>query len=302
MGQYESKSAASAKSKCQHLTKGDRKCKRQREGEGETCWQHSTNKRQKTNALFPIRRRVQETVFDGTIEQVQALTLYLAARHPGHCMPFLPGTLPEWEDIVLVLDRKQCAWGTRDSKLGKIFERALACMNRKNRSRFILLPLLLHALGKNLHMNIIIVDTARHTVERFEPHGNEDDGKFCDVDAKIEFVLVKYPASPFHEYEYLRPIDFCPRVGPQGLQEAYDPGNVKGRTDGFCVAWTYWYVDLRLRYPDIGQKQLIRRAMKELLADQGRTLTEYIFAYASFFEALEPLTPDGIKAVISELA
>jgi len=284
--------------------------------------------------LYPVHRMRTFTSFKGTADRMLALGLYLAARHPNDCMPFKLGSV---EEVGIVLDVNACRWS---SNLSDAFTRLFACAREGKRFAVIPLKLLLDNVSRDGHMNILIVDTKMRTLERFEPHGSildhiaqeakeniakaknltvvrqhwqdtlkhlEQNSAFrpqCEIDQQIQ-KLVDYF---LHGYTYIPPLDFCPLHGFQAMQELEvlqdRAGDVAGKKTGFCVAWSYWYADLRLRYPDTRREQLIERAMLELQNNQGkRTLTEYIVSFASFFESLSPFLHNGdhMKNVIDAL-
>jgi len=187
-------------------------------------------------------------------------------------------------------------------------ERKRSLKRFEERKRFIIMPLILDAPGDESvgHQNMLIADMKNRTLERFEPVGSiayDYPVDSCDIDD----VLIKFTerrASPFFEFTYLPPMVMCPRFGPQYVQEAETIDKARGRIDGFCVVWSYWYADLRLQYPDVPQLQLVTRAMAELRRDKGRTLTDFIIAYASFFEDLKPFLDDEahVRYIIQQLS
>lgn len=272
----------------------------------------STNE---TVLLYPIYRMRNKTTFEGDSDRILALSLYLAARHSNDCIPFdlksgvtiaesrwqtfLKGKrLPE--DFSLFLDTDACEWV---GNLGEMWREIALCI--ENGSRFVILPFI---FGNNddLHMNMLISDTNLKTVERFEPHGTNAyswlKSDACDVDTVLTNLL---HSGPLSDYKYISPLEFCPWLGPQSAQEReLDFLQVrKGKVSGFCVAWSFWYADLRLRYPDILPSDLIDRAIRETKNDKGKTLTQYITAFASFFEQLQPFLrdPDYLPLVMQHL-
>ncbi len=122
------------------------------------------------------------------------------------------------------------------------------------------------------HSNILIFDTKRKTIERFDPHGgneyikanlvydnnsivnNRKDFKFGKVDTKkyysnalydqvfIDTMLKNRFKIDLPNYTYYGTSETCPYLGPQVKADDYG---------GLCVTWTCMYVILRLLNPDL---------------------------------------------------
>jgi hypothetical protein len=127
-----------------------------------------------------------------------------------------------------------------------------------------------------VHANSIIIDINKNTLERFEPHGifmgNEE------LDNKINTALKKY--CQYYKLEFIPTLDFCPILNVQAKdiikkEGLFEPG-------GYCLAWSLWYIDLRLKYPDINRKELIDNAMNTLTSVGFRN---YIRKYSSYIIA-----------------
>lgn len=288
--------------------------------------------------LYPVLRSRTFTSFEGKSDRMLALALYLAARHPNDCMPF---GLSSAEDVGITLYLDLCKWGPN---LFDTLTRIFACAAQGRRFAILPLMLrrpIIESGGEyGGHVNMLIVDTKLKTIERFEPHGSSldyivDDIKKNILNAKtlrlrqhwqdqlkhVERARPMYNSEcqvndqiqqladyALQGYTYIPPLELCPLQGFQYTQELEviqnRAGDLAGKKVGFCVAWSYWYADLRLRYPDIPPKQLIERAMRELKNNQGKkTLTEYIVSFASFFESLSPFLNDPmhVRHVIEAL-
>ena len=97
-------------------------------------------------------------------------------------------------------------------------------------------------------MNSLLHDTTNNTLERFESYSGRDG----NYDKKVDDVIKSY----FPTVTYIKPLDYCPRVGVQDLDELrqmndYDP-------IGYCSYWSSWYLDYRLSNPDYSREQLIK--------------------------------------------
>ena len=153
--------------------------------------------------------------------------------------------------------------------------------------RFILLPLYIagYVIEERLnHQNYIIIDREKRTLERFEPGGaiigEQLIGEAYGFD-DLDKVLSKSAAK--RKYKYLKPSDFCPRVGPQymeGLQK-FIPRT--GDLKGFCTFWSIWYADRRLRHPDVDPKELLEKLLDDFYKSKI-TLRNFIRDYAQFYD------------------
>ncbi len=149
-----------------------------------------------------------------------------------------------------------------------------SCMDK----RFVLIPLLWNfhdtLVHESAHENMLIYDKTTNTIERYEPHGT--DNEILDITLKVYF------RTKFN-IDYIAPSAFCP-IGIQTLQESeLKKGNVKGKIKGFCQAWSFWYADLRLSNPHLDRKQVIDLGIQRL-KERPETLTEYIIQYTAYYD------------------
>jgi hypothetical protein len=112
------------------------------------------------------------------------------------------------------------------------------------------------------HHNYILFDRVLKTVERFEPNGTEGIiGKIYGQDFLDDVMKA---SAQKHGYTYVPPIAFCPKDGPQTMEELQRPQRKDGDPLGFCTFWSLWYADRRLRYPDMPIKDLMDKLMNGL--------------------------------------
>jgi hypothetical protein len=142
---------------------------------------------------------------------------------------------------------------------------------------------------KHAHANLIIFDTKTGYYERFEPHGQVSPVHYLTDDLNKELPKLFKKEFDLDIKKYISPLNYCPVIGLQKLQERQyradralfkDIANVK---TGTCVAWSMFYCDLRLRNPDIPREQLIDDAIK-LLTLEPQYLTRYIVNFSHFFK------------------
>ena len=268
--------------------------------------------------FIPLKRLRSQTTFEGYQMTTIAMMLYLAAKHTNECIPILSEVrninwhgCPMW-DMKFQSGISWAVW--YDTKTDKVLDTELVTakhlkkriVDKCKNKRFILIPIQIKNRIDNEcfgHQNLVLLDRINKTAERFEPHGTISPyfRKTSSInlfdDALYEFFLQL-------GYVYLEPTVICPIVGPQTKQEEeHRKGKVKGKVVGFCVAWTFWYADLRMTYPDMLQQDLISGAL-EAIEKSPVTLTEYIISYASYFEDITEKhinVPGWLNNIIAEL-
>ena len=157
----------------------------------------------------------------------------------------------------------------------------------KNSSEYIVLPLgIRFSNGEGGHFNIILVDKKQKTVERFEPYGVEtlEDFKImAEFDRILKNEFKKFGLS------YLSANMLCPDEGIQLIEEKQvaqgikTAVNLKSDPIGYCIAWSIYYVDMRLSNPGINPKILIKKIILELKTHKHSYRT-FIRNYSSFLK------------------
>lgn len=121
-------------------------------------------------------------------------------------------------------------------------------------------------INDSYHANMMIIDTKKKTVERFEPQGSEHE--FYDnqvVDDKIRNYFQKI------DYQYIDPTMMkCP-YGVQDIVESYTMDKYK--FSGFCKIWSFLYGLLRLHLDDMDQKSLVNH-MNLLVKETAKSYFE----------------------------
>lgn len=147
--------------------------------------------------------------------------------------------------------------------------------------RFFIIPInvLMTKPGVNeLHANSLIYDSTNKSMDHYEPYGSHE--YITDIGRGV-YYLIGLICDDLG-IKYNNPNISCPRFGPQMLESIQCPilrlvrNNFK--TDiGYCGVWSLFYVELRLKNPDIPSKVLIKKATDNL----GINLCNFITAYAS---------------------
>lgn len=153
--------------------------------------------------------------------------------------------------------------------------------------RFVLLPLYITAFildDRMNHQNYVIIDRVKRTMERFEPNGSSIlESLMSEAYGDTELNKVLTQTAKTHGYKYLKPSDFCPRIGPQEMERLQLDKAREGDLAGFCTFWSIWYADRRLRHPNIEPKILMDRLMNELQKSKIK-MRNFIRDYAQFHD------------------
>lgn len=152
----------------------------------------------------------------------------------------------------------------------------------------------IHNYDRFRHSNILIINPYRKEIERFEPDNVLYDilnqmfssDHIPTIDDKIKEIF-KIP-----DYKYIAPIQEC----PQGLQfyqkqKDYYSENEntmvhidyihkknkieKYDTNNYCCAWSYFYCDMRVKFPKLSQRQIHNKCL-EYLSEDKNILLEFI--------------------------
>jgi hypothetical protein len=145
-------------------------------------------------------------------------------------------------------------------------------------TRFVVVPVYLIG-GSARHFNYLIIDKTQKTVERFEPYGHVADDKTfkeSEFDSKFE-------SSATHAgYTYIKASQFCPKLGVQTREELQGAYKQVGDPIGFCAFWSLWYVDRRLKYPNLAPSELMKKLTKQL--GNITNLKQFIRNFAQFID------------------
>ena len=108
------------------------------------------------------------------------------------------------------------------------------------------------------HANTLIVDRKNNTAELFEPHGQ----RFIYNHVTNESIQSYYSLlNDFFDglnYQFIEPSQVCPRRGPQVI---YSSSSRLSSEEGYCEAWSLWYMEIRLKYADIPREELMKSIM-----------------------------------------
>lgn len=141
-------------------------------------------------------------------------------------------------------------------------------------SRVVAIPLILYNTDDVYsHMTIIVYDKQRLEVQRFDPNGeNNNEYNEMILDERLKFEFWDNISTSLH---YIRPDDTCP------VQAYQDIHYTDKYNEGYCSAWCFWYLELRLSNMDIDPYELEKRAY-DILSNSKESLLEFIRGYSYF--------------------
>ena len=173
------------------------------------------------------------------------------------------------------------------------------CIKQKKR-RFFVVPVGIihkivdkagHLLIEEGHMNILIYDIKKKTLEIFEPQ-TVTEHTIIDVRRTLLREFIQFLNSIGEEgVRAIDALDFCPRINFQNLS-VLEKKQVKSLGEQFgggayCVSWSFWYAELRLLNPDVTRAILIREAAK-MIEEGSPSFIEYIASYLdTYHEQIE---------------
>ena len=148
---------------------------------------------------------------------------------------------------------------------------------KKHKKRFIIISLIIIQSNIN-HQNLIIFDTIKLKIERFDPYGYINNSNTELLDKLLTKVFKKLSKK----IKYISPKIYMNRIGFQNISEfELKINNNKniGDPNGFCIAWCFWYLETRLKNPNIKIVSLINNSIKYIINSET-TFTEYIRSYS----------------------
>lgn len=136
--------------------------------------------------------------------------------------------------------------------------------------RYIIMKLTLITSATGMHANIIIFDKNTGILERFDPYGYVsylDSDKLDDfLKQKFGDILQDFLRNQQLNLIYLSPKDYLGTSSFQILSNESDLKEKKlGDPIGYCLAWTFWYLELRIRNHDVHPKKLISQSIKTII-------------------------------------
>lgn len=164
-----------------------------------------------------------------------------------------------------------------------------------NNIRFIVIRLSLIMLTNTSHANIILYDKTTNTIERFEPYGSLN-YHVRDIDELDQYLLELFRESISKSIVYRSPQEYMKNCKLQLISNESDLENKKiGDPDGFCLAWCFWFLELKLKNPDRNTESLIEKTLLKIIdsgTDSDKNIVEnkilvYIRKYGKKLDMLK---------------
>ena len=131
--------------------------------------------------------------------------------------------------------------------------------SKEKKKRFIVMILRL-STNDHAHQNILIYDKQLKQLQRFDPNGYTGIFGFKDINKLIQDGFKKHGLKID---SFLDTLDYCPRMGFQALEIGERPSSAI-EIGGFCHIWAMWFLELRLKNPDMTIQQVTKYAMDSL--------------------------------------
>lgn len=156
----------------------------------------------------------------------------------------------------------------------------------KSTKRFVIMRLSL-VYDTSSHANIIMYDTKNNELLRFEPYGETELATDSyNLDNTIMNMFKKcLDENKKSTLKYYKPSDFLSETKFQTASLGDNFDNKKlGDPLGYCLAWCYWFVELKLNNPDINNKILVDTALQDIISKDKTNknpLLSHIRSYAN---------------------
>jgi len=149
-------------------------------------------------------------------------------------------------------------WGGRDHYyVDHDLEQSLVNDLRSD-TQFVLIKITLIISRSAIHSNMALYCKKTKIMRRFEPAGLNNILDGDELDQMLKGIFEKV----YGDIKYLRPEDYMTCSTFQ-LTTADDNELNKNLGDpyGYCLAWSIWFIETRLRYPDADDRTLYRNAI-----------------------------------------
>jgi hypothetical protein len=166
--------------------------------------------------------------------------------------------------------------------------------------------LVIQMLPTDTHANIMIVNTLTNRIEYYEPHGQGR--RAPQINRKLEILAKRINSVSKGELNLTASTleNSCPRLPFELTDMKYNPqnklyglqifetgklyskqrelkifGNSFLKHSGFCCAWSFLQMELRLRFPYLPENEMASKFVSMLKNNKAETLRDFIFGYAN---------------------
>jgi len=157
----------------------------------------------------------------------------------------------------------------------------LKCLEVNN-IRYIFIKLTLIPSSFGTHANILIFDKNSGILERFEPYGRIpylENNKLDDLlKNRLSPIFINYLNKYNKKFKYISPTDYVDGLSFQILSnDDQDTTKKLGDPAGYCLAWTYWYLEMRLNNNNIPSAELVRKSTNNIINNKSKYDNRYPF-------------------------
>jgi ankyrin repeat protein len=161
------------------------------------------------------------------------------------------------------------------------------CFDNKQ-IRFIMIKITVFNQDDGLHANSLIFDKQTGRCEHFEPYGFVYFQEYIDLDEYLKELFMNltriYCSEHNIQYSYYGPKFSNIRNGLQMLSSDHLLMYRKiGDPQGYCLAWSLWYIESRIKYPEWSYDEIVDQVISELIHTEynGRNIfIDYIRNYS----------------------
>lgn len=209
-------------------------------------------------------------------EEIESVNLYRnECRTVYYLVNMYRDLLYEMSSYLVVWRDKNCYFMDPDLDI------YVVKLMKSKKIRFIFLKLTLVVGRSSTHANIIIYDKKTNTAERFDPYGKIP---YLDPDSMDLMIENRLKTVFGDKLKYLAPKDYMD-ISFQIISNDSDIDVKKlGDPTGYCLAWTFWYLEMRINNPDIHPKALVKMSIErinsEIKSDGGYKFIDFIRQYA----------------------
>ena len=229
-------------------------------------------------------------IWIGTSDNMVYSMMYLKSKYNNLCIPYIQYFNSSMQDICVKYICKKGNKKTASKKdynlsfpkgLNDFIDNIEKCSKKY---RFLMVPLFIYWYEcdpSEAHFNFMILDLKLKTCERFDPYG---DFQYDSYQTYSWFDKDFTKIMKNIKYKYLEPHTYSPVEGFQEIEENQRGKITKTRysdSQGYCGAWCIYYAELRLKYPDIINKVLIKKIIKKL-KENDRSFKDFIKNYSTF--------------------
>jgi ankyrin repeat protein len=133
---------------------------------------------------------------------------------------------------------------------------------KESKKRFFVIPVGIHQ-DNGAHANILLYDSQLNQMERFEPSGGEYPIEFNYNPDLLDYYIESYFSEKFKDMKYFKPREYEMTVGFQTM-EIVDINKKIGDPNGFCGAWSLWWIYMRITNETIDRTKLTIQLVKNI--------------------------------------